>query len=276
VLPSSQAGWRPETNALLKALAEHAQEPQGEPASGGSKPARSSLRILLAEDNAVNQKVALRLLDQLGYRADVVSNGLEALDALERQPYDVVLMDVQMPELDGLGAARQICERWSADERPRVIAMTANAMPEDRETCFAAGMDDYVPKPIRPDELTQALGRARVIAGTPEASVNGAGASLGPGQSTASKSSVARSSSPRSSTRSSTTPLRSWPRSGRRASAATRRSCAARLTRSNPMVRPSEQSSSPNSAATSRTGRSELSSTACPSSSIGSTMRTEP
>ena len=115
------------------------------------KPATSSLRILLAEDNAVNQKVALRLLDQLGYRADVASNGLEALEALERQPYDVVLMDVQMPELDGLDASRRICERWPAEARPRIIAMTANAMPEDREACFAAGMDDYVAKPIRPE-----------------------------------------------------------------------------------------------------------------------------
>ncbi len=105
----------------------------------------------------MNQKVALRLLDQLGYRADVASNGLEALEALERQPYDVVLMDVQMPELDGLDASRRICERWPAEARPRIIAMTANAMPEDREACFAAGMDDYVAKPIRPDELAKAL-----------------------------------------------------------------------------------------------------------------------
>jgi CheY-like chemotaxis protein len=142
------------------------------------KPATSSLRILLAEDNAVNQKVALRLLDQLGYRADVASDGLEALEALERQPYDVVLMDVQMPELDGLDASRRICERWPADVRPRIIAMTANAMPEDREACFAAGMDDYVAKPIRPNELAKALSRARRLEdrGTPHA--QGAAANL--------------------------------------------------------------------------------------------------
>jgi CheY-like chemotaxis protein/HPt (histidine-containing phosphotransfer) domain-containing protein len=124
------------------------------------KPATSSLRILLAEDNAVNQMVALRLLERLGYGADVASNGLEVLDALERQSYDVVLMDVQMPELDGLDASRRICERWPADARPRIIAMTANALPEDREACFAAGMDDYVAKPIRPDELADALKQA--------------------------------------------------------------------------------------------------------------------
>ena len=138
------------------------QEPEaGEPGPEEGKPATSSLRILLAEDNTVNQKVALRLLEQLGYRAEVASNGLEALEALERQPYDVVLMDVQMPELDGLDATRRICARWPADVRPRIIAMTANAMPEDREACFDAGMDDYVAKPIRPNELAAALGRAR-------------------------------------------------------------------------------------------------------------------
>ena len=105
----------------------------------------------------MNQKVALRLLERLGYGADVVSNGLEALEAVERQPYDVVLMDVQMPELDGLDASRQICERRPPSSRPRIIAMTANAMPEDREACLAAGMDDYLAKPIRADELAEAL-----------------------------------------------------------------------------------------------------------------------
>jgi CheY-like chemotaxis protein len=83
------------------------------------------------------------------------------LDALERQPYDVVLMDVQMPELDGLDASRRICQRWPRGVRPHIIAMTANAMSEDRDACFAAGMDDYVAKPIRPDELAEALRRAR-------------------------------------------------------------------------------------------------------------------
>jgi CheY-like chemotaxis protein len=148
-------------NALVLALGEHVAEPSSTAIDG--VPVTSSLRILLAEDNAVNQKVALRLLQHLGYDADVASNGLEALEALERQTYDVVLMDVQMPELDGLEASQRICERWAADFRPRIIAMTANAMPEDREACFAAGMDDYVVKPIRPDELAQALSRVRSV-----------------------------------------------------------------------------------------------------------------
>jgi PAS domain S-box-containing protein len=128
------------------------------------KHASSALRILLAEDNAMNQKVALRLLERLGYRADVAANGLEAIEALERRPYDVVLMDVQMPELDGLDATRRICERWPAESRPHIVAMTANALPEDREACFAAGMNDYVAKPIRAEELAAALKRAGSLA----------------------------------------------------------------------------------------------------------------
>jgi CheY-like chemotaxis protein len=120
---------------------------------------RLPLRILLAEDNAVNQKLAQRLLGQLGYRADVAGNGLEAIEALERQPYDVILMDVQMPEMDGFEASRQICQRWRRPERPTIIAITANAMQGDREACLEAGMDDYISKPIRVNELVAALGR---------------------------------------------------------------------------------------------------------------------
>jgi len=120
---------------------------------------RHPLRILLAEDNVVNQKLALRLLQQMGYRADLASNGIEAIESIERQPYDVVLMDVQMPEMDGLEATRRIVARLPADERPRIVAMTANAMQGDREACLAAGMDDYVTKPIRVEELVAALTR---------------------------------------------------------------------------------------------------------------------
>ncbi|OLP15778.1 hypothetical protein BST81_24495 [Leptolyngbya sp. 'hensonii'] len=115
------------------------------------------LRVLLVEDNMVNQKLASLMLERLGYRADIAGNGLEAIEALRRQPYDVVFMDVQMPEMDGLTATRQICQTWAAGDRPRIIAMTANAMKGDRETCLAAGMDDYIAKPIRMEELIRVL-----------------------------------------------------------------------------------------------------------------------
>ena len=118
---------------------------------------RHPLRILLAEDNVVNQKLALRILQQMGYRADLASNGIEAVESVRRQTYDVVLMDVQMPEMDGLEASKRITTQWSAAERPRIVAMTANAMQGDRELCLAAGMDDYLTKPIRVDQLVQAL-----------------------------------------------------------------------------------------------------------------------
>ena len=119
--------------------------------------ARHPLRILLAEDNVVNQKLALRLLQQMGYRADLASNGVEAIECVQRQTYDVVLMDVQMPEMDGLEAAKAITSSSPADERPRIVAMTANAMQGDREMCIAAGMDDYLTKPIRVEQLIAAL-----------------------------------------------------------------------------------------------------------------------
>ena len=115
------------------------------------------LRILVAEDNIVNQKVALLILGQMGYQADLVTNGLEVLEALLRQPYDVVLMDMQMPEMDGLTATRCIHQEWQKEERPRIIAMTANAMQGDREECLEAGMDAYISKPIRIEALVQAL-----------------------------------------------------------------------------------------------------------------------
>jgi signal transduction histidine kinase/DNA-binding response OmpR family regulator len=116
-----------------------------------------SLRILVAEDNSVNQKVAVHTLARLGYRADAVGNGIEVLAALEKRAYDVILMDVQMPEMDGLETTRRIRSRWNENERPRVIAVTANAMEGDRESCVAAGMDDYVAKPFRPETLAATL-----------------------------------------------------------------------------------------------------------------------
>jgi CheY-like chemotaxis protein len=125
---------------------------------GESLGRRHPLRILLAEDNPVNQKLALRLLRQLGYEADVAADGLQALAMLDDSDHDVVLMDVQMPELDGLEATRRIRRQWP-DRTLRVVAMTANAMAGDREACLAAGMDDYIAKPIRPAELRSALER---------------------------------------------------------------------------------------------------------------------
>ncbi|MBW4494492.1 MAG: response regulator [Oscillatoria princeps RMCB-10] len=136
------------------------RERQGQPQGAAPTMAqRLPLRILLAEDNAVNQKVALAILGRMGYRADVAGNGLEALQALRRQGYDLVLMDVQMPEMDGLEAARRICQEWPQSKRPRLIAMTAGAMEGDREKCLEAGMDDYISKPVRVEALQAGLER---------------------------------------------------------------------------------------------------------------------
>jgi CheY-like chemotaxis protein/HPt (histidine-containing phosphotransfer) domain-containing protein len=154
-------------NALL---AFFAQQEEGQLQSSRTEGAATSfdtdlgqrlpLHILLAEDNTVNQKVAVRLLERMGYRADVVANGLEVLEALQRQRYDVILMDVQMPEMDGLEASRLIHENWPAEQCPYIVALTANAMHGDREECLAAGMHDYLPKPIQVTALQQALERA--------------------------------------------------------------------------------------------------------------------
>jgi signal transduction histidine kinase/DNA-binding response OmpR family regulator len=124
---------------------------------------RHPLRVLLAEDNVINQQLAVRLLERLGYRADLAANGLEALDALRRQTYDVILMDIQMPEMDGLKATRAIHQEWPSDRLPRIVAMTANVSKEHREACFAAGMDDYLGKPVRVPELVAALSQCKSL-----------------------------------------------------------------------------------------------------------------
>jgi two-component system, sensor histidine kinase and response regulator len=122
--------------------------------------ARLPLAILVAEDNIVNQKVARGILLQFGYQTDLVISGKEAVEAVERQKYDLLFMDLQMPDMDGLEATRLICSRLSPSKRPYIAAMTANAMKEDRELCLSAGMDDYLSKPIRSDELKAVVERA--------------------------------------------------------------------------------------------------------------------
>ena len=119
--------------------------------------ARHPLRILLAEDNPVNQKLALKMLERMGYRADVAGNGIEVLEALIRQEYDLVLMDVQMPEMDGIETTRMSRARFPAHRQPVIVAMTANAMQGDREMCLEAGMNDYISKPIQVRELRRVL-----------------------------------------------------------------------------------------------------------------------
>ena len=164
------------------------------------------LKILLAEDNLVNQQVALHLLQRMGYRADVAGNGWEVLEALSRQSYDVVLMDVQMPEMDGLTATRRIRQAWREDwggndtgnrtegnsqnptftisnpksQRPQIVAMTANAMQGDREMCLEAGMDDYISKPIRLEELVRALSKCQEELKVRQLNVDGSEPSIQP------------------------------------------------------------------------------------------------
>ena len=115
------------------------------------------LKILLAEDNIINQKIALRILERLGYSADVAKNGLEVLAGLQKQHYDVVLMDIQMPEMDGITATQKIRSDYEGQQTPWIIAITADGMPEDKKRYQEAGMNDYVSKPIKIDALRHAL-----------------------------------------------------------------------------------------------------------------------
>lgn len=124
--------------------------------------ARHPLRILLAEDNVINQKVALLLLERAGYRADVAANGREVLDAVTAKAYDVILMDVQMPEMDGIEAAKRLRGSGPWLGKPRIIAMTADVMQEGRDACLAVGMDDFVAKPIRIPELMRTLEKCAI------------------------------------------------------------------------------------------------------------------
>jgi CheY-like chemotaxis protein len=121
--------------------------------------ARLPLQILVAEDNRVSQKVAVHLLAQLGYRADMATNGLEVLQAVQRRRYDIVLMDVHMPKMDGLETTRRLHQQLPAEQRPRIIAMTASVTHSDHARCLAAGMDDYLSKPVQMAELQAVLQR---------------------------------------------------------------------------------------------------------------------
>jgi CheY-like chemotaxis protein len=155
-------------NTITSVLSEHTPPPTEQPASVQSEvdpnmSQRLPLRILLADDHVTNRKLGLLLLKQLGYHADTAANGLEVLTSIKRQSYDVILMDMQMPEMDGLEATRQVRQRWLGEHGPRISAMTANADKNDYDACMDAGMDDYVVKPIRIKELIFALNKCHVV-----------------------------------------------------------------------------------------------------------------
>ncbi|MFM8471761.1 MAG: response regulator, partial [Limisphaerales bacterium] len=120
---------------------------------------RLPLRLMLADDNLINQKVGVKMLQRLGYRPEVAANGVEVLKLLDQQPFDLIFLDVQMPEMDGFEAARRIHAQWPDPRRPRLVAMTGNALEGDREKCLQAGMDDYVAKPVRITELQAVIER---------------------------------------------------------------------------------------------------------------------
>ena len=118
---------------------------------------KQPLRILLAEDNTINQKVATRMLERIHYRIDVVANGLEVIEALKRQSYDVIFMDIQMPEMDGVETTHFIRQSVSKTEQPYIIALTANALNGEREKYLSKGMNDYISKPVKIQEIVSAL-----------------------------------------------------------------------------------------------------------------------
>jgi PAS domain S-box-containing protein len=169
---ASVSGWlsKPVKPLLLRNLLTNLQMPQkGEPATvnnsqldADSAAEDNLLTVLLAEDNPVNQKVAMSMLKRLGYKADVAGNGLEVLKALEQRAYDVILMDIQMPEMDGLDVTRWIRKRKEITEQPCIIAMTAYALEGDKQECLDAGMNEYLSKPIQLEELKLALERCSI------------------------------------------------------------------------------------------------------------------
>jgi CheY-like chemotaxis protein len=122
-------------------------------------PVAASIRLLIAEDHLINQKVVLRILERLGYQADLVSNGVEVLQQLQHQAYDIILMDIQMPEMDGITTTEKIHELYLPEQRPYIIALTANALTGDKEQYLACGMDDYLSKPIRIEDVQEVLNR---------------------------------------------------------------------------------------------------------------------
>ena len=138
---------------------------------GSIRPQLAPRRLLLAEDGLVNQKVALSILETLGYRADLANNGLEALVAVKRQDYNLIFMDVYMPEMNGLLAARKIRQMFDAGKQPRIIAMTAGVLPEDQRKTADAGMDDFIAKPLRIEALKRAITVSKEILGDANLSV---------------------------------------------------------------------------------------------------------